>query len=227
MKALVAVEAWCAAAVERAFAVTFGGAIEPVQIARRLVATIESAPPARDDAAPTRYVVRVGAADFRRLDAERADLERLWTHMAGTLCARAGAAPAQPPVVVIVQDDALVAGTVAVGVERPQPGGPAPAALALRVALGPGAGTAFALPRPGSGPRPVIVGRDAACDVALSDPRVSRRHVRCTVVDDGVAFEDLGSSNGTYVNGERRAAGVLRAGDLLEVGDTALRVEPA
>jgi pSer/pThr/pTyr-binding forkhead associated (FHA) protein len=47
------------------------------------------------------------------------------------------------------------------------------------------------------------IGSGADCDVVVAQPRVSGRHCRFTELADGYLIEDLGSSNGTYVNGER------------------------
>ena len=73
--------------------------------------------------------------------------------------------------------------------------------------------------------RPLVVGRDAACDVTLAGARVSRRH--CVVRPfgpAGIELEDLQSSAGTFVNGVRLPAGVLRDGDVIETGGVALSV---
>ncbi|MGH7331116.1 MAG: FHA domain-containing protein, partial [Polyangiaceae bacterium] len=72
----------------------------------------------------------------------------------------------------------------------------------------------------------VSIGRGAENRIDLVDPRVSRRHARITKSDDGVALQDLGSTNGTSVNGaEVRAPVPLGPGDVIQVGDTQLRVE--
>lgn len=76
----------------------------------------------------------------------------------------------------------------------------------------------------------LVIGRESACDVILPTPRLSRRHCRILPVAQGfraVALEDLGSSNGTFVNGVRLAERVqrlLRDGDVIEVGGVALAV---
>jgi FHA domain len=69
------------------------------------------------------------------------------------------------------------------------------------------------------------IGREG-CDVMLPDPDVSRRHAMVHSVDDGLGIEDLGSTNGTFVNGER-ATGItgLRPGDKLRFGNTVWRYE--
>jgi len=75
----------------------------------------------------------------------------------------------------------------------------------------------------------VTIGRDSACEVVLQGTRVSRKHcVLRTAAGRGgaVEIEDLRSSNGTVVNGERIATGAiaLRDGDVIEVGGMALAV---
>lgn len=65
-----------------------------------------------------------------------------------------------------------------------------------------------------------LIGRNESCDLIVSDPLVSRRH--CQILWDGVycTVEDLGSTNGTYVNGQQLAAAyALRPGDRLQVAD--------
>lgn len=56
------------------------------------------------------------------------------------------------------------------------------------------------------------IGRDAAADVVLDSTTISRQHARLRVSDAGVALEDLGSKNGTFV-GDRRVHGVVTLGD--------------
>jgi predicted component of type VI protein secretion system len=65
-----------------------------------------------------------------------------------------------------------------------------------------------------------LLGRDVTNDIALGDPEVSRQHARLTRTPGGVVVEDLGSTNGTFVNGERLVAPrVLSMGDLLGFGE--------
>jgi FHA domain len=74
----------------------------------------------------------------------------------------------------------------------------------------------------------VVIGREGA-DLTIEDPELSRRHARVRPVDGGVEVEDLGSTNGTFVNGERVAAPVrVTTGASMDVGDSriALELEP-
>jgi predicted component of type VI protein secretion system len=65
-----------------------------------------------------------------------------------------------------------------------------------------------------------MMGRDVTNDVVLGDAEVSRQHARLTRTPAGFVLEDLGSTNGTFVNGDRLAAPrVLNAGDLLGLGE--------
>ncbi len=80
------------------------------------------------------------------------------------------------------------------------------------------------------GPSPVVIGRDESCDKVVNLPVVSGRHARLIRRNDGsVVVEDLGSANGTFINGVRvdRVA-TARAGDLLGLGSVSmvLAVEP-
>ncbi len=69
------------------------------------------------------------------------------------------------------------------------------------------------------------VGRED-CDVILDDEGVSRRHAVIRLTDSGLVIEDLGSSNGTFVNGERiEKARSLSPGDEVRLGDTEWRFE--
>jgi FHA domain len=72
-----------------------------------------------------------------------------------------------------------------------------------------------------------VVGREAAGGVDVGeDDFASARHARIDPRADGVWVEDLGSTNGTFVNGGRIAAERLKPGDVVRIGQTELRFEP-
>ena len=48
----------------------------------------------------------------------------------------------------------------------------------------------------------MIIGRDPTCDIVISDRQVSRHHIRLSPTTSGILLEDLGSKNGTHINGE-------------------------
>ena len=85
----------------------------------------------------------------------------------------------------------------------------------LVVKAGPTPGAAFDLTK-----EVTLMGRDVTNDISLGDPEVSRQHARLTRTPGGYVLEDLGSTNGSFVNGERLVAPrVLASGDLLGLGE--------
>ena len=71
----------------------------------------------------------------------------------------------------------------------------------------------------------VLVGRSRECDVTVSDPNVSRRHIELRRGDRGWAAVDLGSTNGMKVNGRRIGHAELNPGDRITIGVTDLTFE--
>jgi ABC-type multidrug transport system ATPase subunit len=72
-----------------------------------------------------------------------------------------------------------------------------------------------------------ILGRDKNCDLVLENPNVSRRHAQLTRNGGQVTIEDLGSSNGTFVQGKRiTGSRILRPGDFVRIGSFTLKVMP-
>jgi pSer/pThr/pTyr-binding forkhead associated (FHA) protein len=70
----------------------------------------------------------------------------------------------------------------------------------------------------------LVLGRQAA-DLPVDDPEVSRRHAVLRPAGDGLEIEDLGSLNGTWVNGTRIQGAVrLEPGDRVQLGDTSFEV---
>jgi DNA-binding NtrC family response regulator len=74
----------------------------------------------------------------------------------------------------------------------------------------------------------VLIGRSPSCTIVLDDAKVSRRHVRLLIEDAQARVTDLGSRNGTLVNGERLdSEAILLPGDRLQVGDSTVLFEPS
>jgi adenylate cyclase len=69
-----------------------------------------------------------------------------------------------------------------------------------------------------------VVGRAVTSDVPIYDPTVSRRHAELTLADGGVRVLDLGSSNGTFVNGTRITESVAADGDIVTFGKVPFKV---
>jgi len=69
----------------------------------------------------------------------------------------------------------------------------------------------------------ITIGRDVKSDFVVNDAEVSRSHTRLTVQSDGCLVEDLASTNGSFVNGQRITTGkMIRPGDVLGLGETVL-----
>jgi hypothetical protein len=75
------------------------------------------------------------------------------------------------------------------------------------------------------GTQPITVGRISPADLVLPDSRVSRSHCTIVAADDGVVVTDLGSTNGSLVDGLRVAGhAALRVGGTLQLGDHLLKL---
>jgi len=67
----------------------------------------------------------------------------------------------------------------------------------------------------------VVIGRGSECDVVIKDAKASRQHCKLSRKEDGFLLEDLGSRNGTLVNGSKITEPVLlKANQTFQVGDT-------
>ncbi len=90
----------------------------------------------------------------------------------------------------------------------------------LKVTHGPQAGKV--LPLAGG----VLIGRAADCQLILDDDYVSTHHARIALSSDGYQVDDLGSTNGTFINNERLSATTpFGLGDTLRIGRTMMSVE--
>lgn len=72
--------------------------------------------------------------------------------------------------------------------------------------------------------KPIIVGRSSDLDMVLVEDMVSRKHARITMQQDQIWIEDLGSTNGTFVNGEKIKRARLKEGDRVLIGTSILKV---
>lgn len=73
--------------------------------------------------------------------------------------------------------------------------------------------------------RDMVAGRDATCDFILDEGRCSRKHASLQPGPEGISVKDLGSSNGTFINGHRVTDGVAKPGDELGFDTAKYRVE--
>ena len=72
----------------------------------------------------------------------------------------------------------------------------------------------------------VLIGRGADCQLILDDDYVSTRHARIVASESGIYVEDLGSTNGSYVNGQRITAPTsVTLADTVRIGKTVMKLE--
>lgn len=228
MSFLDRVEAVCAAFIEQAFARSFPSDLEPAQIARKLVATMEAKTRGEEGAmnAPGAYVVFVNPSDFERLASHQAYLEREWAALLRDLAGRVGITFTDGPNVEMTPRASVPAGAVDI---RPlaemtasiavQPSGAPERRFHLRMVKGVPAYGVYSIHGRS------VVGRSEECDVFLVDPSVSRTHAILEIADGQATVRDLGSTNGTFVNGRQIETRVLSDGDELMFGDTTMRFE--
>jgi pSer/pThr/pTyr-binding forkhead associated (FHA) protein len=87
---------------------------------------------------------------------------------------------------------------------------------------GPSSGSSAALDN-----GPVLIGRGTDAAIRLDDDYVSTRHARVVNGENGIYVEDLGSTNGSYVNGQRiTAPTTITMSDTVRIGKTILKLEP-
>ncbi|MCG3173511.1 MAG: hypothetical protein GMKNLPBB_01708 [Myxococcota bacterium] len=71
----------------------------------------------------------------------------------------------------------------------------------------------------------IVIGRSSDLDMVLVEDMVSRKHSKISYLPDGIYIQDLGSTNGTFVNGERIKRTKLKEGDRILVGTSILKLE--
>lgn len=213
------IEEACAAFIERAFASMFPSDLEPAQIARKLVATMEARTHADDGGtvAPAHYLVYVHAMDFERLSEHRRYLEEEWAALLADIAARVGIRFEDAQVrVELRQSESVVAGAVEIAIADTQAAG---SEYVLRVVRGMPAEGTFRVRGA------MRVGRMPECEIFIVDPSVSRNHALLDARENGLVVRDNESTNGTFVNGERVQLRTARAGDVIAFGKMELRVE--
>jgi hypothetical protein len=213
------IEQACAQFIERTFAKSFPSDVEPAQIARKLVATMEAQTRGEDGrpSAPSVYAVYVSTADFERLEEHREYLEEAWIDLLRDLAAKVGIAFVDgDPRVTMSARPSVPLGAIAIEVGD---AARASAQFALRMIKG--------LPVDGvySITGTTRVGRGDESEIVLLDPSVSRAHAIVEFDAGEPVVRDLDSTNGTYVNGRRVRVESLRDGDELRFGNTRMRFE--
>lgn len=214
--------------VSGAFAKTFGGWVEPVEVAAALTREAEDrkAIVGHDRVlVPNAYVVELGPADAARLGEYDATLRKELGDLVSEAAQERGWSFVGPVEVRFeLQPDRLTgtfgvrSSVVASTGQTGEHARPAVGPHLLLLAGGP-AGADREVPITGGS---LVLGRGAQTDLRLSDTGVSRRHAEVRVGVDGAEVVDLGSTNGTRVNGSPVSSSPLRDGDRISVGTSEL-----
>lgn len=202
--------------VEGAFARAFGGGLQPVEIGRRLTREMDlhRKVGVHGMIAPNFFAVSISEHDFDRFESFSEALVRELAEAAREHARDEGYSFVGPIEVSLSADGGLAASTFLVIGSIHERDGLAPASLVLPD------GQRISLER-----EPLRIGRLPECDVVLGDPNVSRRHAEVRRQGSDVVVIDLGSTNGTRVNGNRAEERRLADGDEITVGTTTLRFE--
>jgi Protein of unknown function (DUF3662)/FHA domain len=203
--------------VEGVFAKTFRSGLKPVELARRLTRDMDlhRVVGVSGLIAPNRFLIAISPSDYEQFETY---VEALTRELSDAVRAHAREETygfVGPVHVEINADEGVGVGEFLVASEIVEaPGGVAVGSLALpdgsRVVVG---------------EEPVTIGRLPECDVVLGDPNVSRRHSEIRRRGNGFVVVDLGSTNGTKVNGAGVKERQLVDGDEITVGGTKIRFE--
>jgi hypothetical protein len=203
--------------VEGTLAKPFRSNLQPIEIGRRLTREMDlhRRVGVHGLIAPNSFAVTLAAADVDRFANFVDALSRELADAAREHAKSEGYAFVGPVDVQIYEGTRLRAGRFTVVAEMVE--GPAELPQAELV-----------LPdgeRVAVGADPVVIGRLPECTVVLNDPNVSRRHAEIRNLGDAVVVTDLGSTNGTKVNGVTVREQHLASGDEITVGSTTLVYE--
>jgi hypothetical protein len=204
--------------VEGVFAKTFKSSLRPVELGRRLIREMDDQRTVNVQggvAAPNSFTITVGPEDYTQFTEIEESLIRALADEARTHAREEGYVFMGPVEVVLQRDTDLGVGSFGLSARfKEGPGGTSGGSLVLpdgqRVPLGDAA---------------ITIGRAADAAVRLTDTSVSRRHAEVRRTGDGWTIVDLGSTNGTRVNGAPVTDRRLQDGDTITVGDASLRFE--
>ncbi|MFC6235801.1 FhaA domain-containing protein, partial [Leucobacter soli] len=216
MGILDSVERGLERAVNGAFARTFRSGVQPVEIASGLKRELDigSVIVDRDRVlAPNRFVIRVSATDGKRLLGMGPSLERELIGVVNKHVGRQGYQLLGEADVELRIDEALHTGVLEIDASQVEGGVAWSAVIEVDGAQHP--------LRRGT----TTVGRGSDADIRLTDTAASRQHLQ--LIWDGTAgiARDLGSTNGSKIDGQRFREAALAPGTVITIGQTALRFQ--
>jgi hypothetical protein len=204
--------------VEGVFARAFKSSLKPVELGRRLVREMDDQRTVNVQgavAAPNDFTITLGPEDHEQFLEIEESLTRELCEAARSHAREEGYVFMGPVEVHLNRDPDLGTGSFGLSARfKEGVGGTAGGSLVLpdgkRVRLGDGT---------------ITIGRSAESEVRLTDTSVSRRHAEVRATGDAWTVVDLGSTNGTKVNGIVITERKLRDGDVISTGDSDIRFE--
>ena len=231
--------------VDGVFNRAFKNSVRPIEIGRRLIREIDvqrSVNSQGQRIVPNHFSVSLSTADFEALRPYIDPLVAELVHAVEQYCADEGYTLRSAVSVDIVEDAQAPRRKIAISsdfasrepapvTERPSPPMTPPTLVQDVVAPAPTPTLSASLVISDGrsitlGDSPVVIGRLSECDITIEDPNISRRHATVTVLDGTYRITDLGSTNGTKVNGTRISSQhELAHGDEITVGLFSIRFE--
>lgn len=204
--------------VEGAFAKAFRGQLQPVELGRRLTREmdLQRTVGVREVIAPNHFDVYLATADYERFESFGDVLHKELVEVVREHAAAERYVFLGPIEIVIHEDPDLSTSTFAIESTVVEGAGRPSEWLVLSDGR-----------RVGIGDEIITIGRLPECGIVLDDPNVSRRHAQLRREAGRIVLVDLGSTNGTKVNGVMVREHALEPGDVISVGTTLLRFEPA
>ena len=201
------------------FSRAFRGNVRPIEIGRRLVTEIDanrSVDSKNRRVVPNHFLVHLSPADLEALESVRRDLLAELVEAVKEYAEDEGYHLKGSVSVAIDADDSLKVGRIKVSCEIRATGTTAVTAVVVlpddrRLTLG---------------AEPLVIGRSADNAIVFDDPNVSRRHAEISATGGGWVVKDLGSTNGTKVNGTTiTGERALRDGDIVSFASHSIRYE--
>ena len=204
--------------VEGVFAKAFRSSLRPVELGRRLIREMDDQRTVNvqgNVAAPNHFTITLGPDDHAQFAEIEESLLRALADEARNHAREEGYVFMGPVEVLLKRDDDLGVGSFGLSARfKEGVGGTSGGSVVLedgtRVTLADAA---------------VVIGRSGDSTIRLTDASVSRRHAEIRRSGDGWTVTDLGSTNGTRVNGAPISERRLQDGDTIAVGDAKLRFE--
>ena len=208
--------------VEGLFAKTFRSGLQPVELAKRVLKEMDAGRTVgvSEVWAPNAFAFRLSPADAERFEQAEAALVAELEEVVRENAAERGWGLMGPPEITFETDPRMKRGefrcnaSLVEGEEKVEPVPASAASLVIHEDAGTRSVVLVA--------DVVTIGRLPECEVVISDKGASRRHAQIRHKDDGFTLTDLGSTNGTRLNGQTVQSRALTDGDRITIGSTQL-----